>query len=114
MEKSPITSVAFAEFKKANNIVSVSKTVQRSKGNGLFVTFLSSDLHTEGPQKGKAKAIPMWFAKTVVEKGLVSEGQATSELGIGEMIIVNTKNEQLEDRQKLAYAGADNSNYTAI
>lgn len=114
MEKSPITSVAFADFKKANNIVSVSKTVQRSKGNGLFVTFLSSELHTEGPLKGKAKAIPMWFARTVAEAGLVSEGQSTAELGIGDMLIVNTVNEAGEPRQKLAYAGEDNSNYTAI
>lgn len=114
MEKSTITSVAFAEFKKANNIVSVSKTVAKSKGNGLYVTFLSSDKHTEGPLLGKAKAIPMWFARTVVEAGLVSEGQATADLGIGEMIICDVENEAGELRQKLAYAGADNSNYTAI
>ncbi len=106
MEK--LVSVSFADFKKANKIVAVHNTVKRSSGNGLFVTFLTSDLDAEGKQIAKN----VWFARTVAEKGLVSEGQSTAELGISEMIVIDTKNEAGELRQKLAYAGE--GNYTAI
>ena len=111
MNKPQLTSVAFADFKKANNITGVSPKVRKSE-NGLFVTFMTSDLQTEGEHKGKPVVKNIWFARTVVEAGLVSEGQSTAELGISDMIICTTKNEQLEERLKLAYPGA--STYIAI
>jgi hypothetical protein len=102
-----LKSASFASFKQANKIVSVSNAVRKSQ-NGLFVTFLTSEKDAEG----KPVAKNVWFARTVVEKGLVSEGQSTAELNIAGMIIVDTHNEAGELRQKLAYAGE--GSYTAI
>jgi hypothetical protein len=107
-----LNSVSFGEYKKANNITGVEPTVKRSKGNGLYVTFITSDKHAEGPYAGKAKTISTWFSKRAVEKGLVSEGQSVADLGLNEMIVVDTENEAGEARQKLAFAGE--SKYIAI
>lgn len=111
MNKPQLTSVAFADFKKANGITSVSPIVRKSE-NGLFVTFLTDKIQTEGKHKGKATPLNVWFARSVVDAGLVSAGQATADLGIKDMIICDTHNEAGELRQKLAYAGA--SSYVAI
>jgi hypothetical protein len=102
-----LKTVSFADYKKANNIVSVSKAVRKSQ-NGLFVTFLTSEKDAEG----KPIALNTWFSRKAVEAGLVSEGQAVADLGLGEMIVCETKNEAGEIRQKLAFAG--NSDYIAI
>jgi len=107
MNKPQLTSVAFADFKKANQITSVSPTVRKSE-NGLFVTFLTAKKLADG----KPEALNIWFARSVVDAGKVSEGQSIAELDIPSMIVCNTTNEAGEARQKLAYAGA--STYVAI
>lgn len=107
---STLKSVAFADYKKANKIVSVHKAVKKSE-NGLYVTFLTSELNKDGEFAGKPIAKNMWFARTVVESGRVSEGQSTAELDIANMIVCETTNEAGEIREKLAYGAGD---YVAI
>ena len=107
MNKPQLTSVAFADYKKANGITSVCPTVRKSE-NGLFVTFLTDKKDADG----KTIAKNIWFARSVVDAGRVSEGQAIGELDIPSMIVCNTHNEGGELRQKLAYPGV--STYVAI
>lgn len=119
MNKPQLTSVAFADFKKAEGIVSVSPKVRKSE-NGLFVTFLTDKKDADG----KTIAKNIWFARSVVDAGKVSEGQSIAELDIPSMIVCNTINEAEalkmkadpsyvpELREKLAYPGA--STYIAI
>lgn len=111
MEKT-INSVTFGDYAKKHRLNGQGFPTVKASENGLYITLLSDNVIKDGPYAGKKESKNIWFARTVVEKGLVSEGQAISDLGLTDMIVCETRNEAGEIREKLAFAGE--SKYTKV
>lgn len=110
MEKT-IRSVAFADYAKKHNLNGQGHPVVKKSENGLYVTLATDNIIAEGEYAGRKESKNIWFARTVVEQGLVSEGQALSDLGLGDMIVCTVQSENGE-REKLAFPGE--SKYTKV
>jgi len=108
---SDLTSVPFADFAIANNLVAINPLIRMSSGKSLFVTTLTD----KKDANGKAIALNIYFARTISDEGVLAVGDMFTKAMREGAVVYNTTNEQKEQRYKIGFPGVrGTSAYEAI
>lgn len=100
-------TVTMLEFYASKNIVAKKRTIVKSKeSEALCISFLSSDLQTEGDYAGRPVSHTLWFAKTYSQKNELKAGDKIDSEVLDSLIIIETVNANGETRFKIAEAGS--------
>jgi len=105
---SDLKSVPFADFARANNLVSINPLVRVSKGKSLFVTTLTN----QKDENGRIIALNIYFARTISDDGVLAVGDMFTKAMREDALVYDITNAKGEQRYKIGFPGT--SAYEAI